>query len=329
MAILSVNGLDTLTAPSDFFLGRAPANDFTSFSGTVNYLPTGGVTGGGALEITAGAYITRDGSEGAGAVRGLLGWFKLPAGFSSVNLITVRTSVANISGRVTINTNGSMTSTGQGGTVQMAPAGTFKEETFYYFCIAHNASNSGYMKIKINNRLFMHSADYLVQMPNIYYYMEGGPIVVDDICVVSGDETALPPQLIYTLSPNADGSAQDMSFTGGASAWESIDEKIPDGDTSYIFSDTVGHTSNFALEDLPAGVTDIKAVQGYGIMAREPAGGTNNLRLSVKTAASAVVGTTDALLTDGVYNTLTPGSTETAYTPGDVNGMTVEFEVIA
>lgn len=328
MAIRSVNGLDTLTQPSDFFLSRG-GNDFTSFSGIVDYLPAGGVLGGGALRIASGAYINGGATSGT---QGILGWFKLPVGFTDTSLYRKWAGTASTQdARVLITAAGAIevyrADSNFAGTI--FPAGTIEADKWYYFCISHVHADPGTVTVRINAIVAtVGPTDFFDSTGVRVRYFEGGEIDVDDICLVSGDETALPPQVIYTLSPDSNNTPQDFSFTGGSSAWDSISEKVPDDDTSYISSDTVGHISKFNFESLPVGVVNIKALQGYGIASREASGGTNNVRTTIKTAAEATVGTVDVLLSDGVYATHSPGVSETAYSPLEINGMNVEFEVI-
>lgn len=331
MAILSVNGLDHMTQASDFFIGRALADDFTSFSGTVNYLPTGGVTGGGALEVTQGAYINGGftlSNQGAG------GWFKLPSGFSTTYIAQKwggSTTLYDFG--IRINADGSVDVIGgnSGSTIPLAPSGFIEAEVFYYFCFWHVRSNSGTVTLRINNTVLTTPvADFEDASPRIRYF-EGGSVIVDDLFITNTDETGLPSQLIYNLTPSANNSPQDFTVTGAATAWEAIDEVRGDGDTSYIYSGTVGHISKFDLSDLPAGVTSVTAVQPYVTASRDGAGANVNASFTVKTAAAATVGSPTTMpMTTGIYTIYSPlGAVNTAYTPADVAGMTLEFEVLA
>lgn len=328
MAILSVNGLDHMNTASDFFIGRAAANDFTSFSGTVNYLPAGGVNGGGALEITNGAYIN-GGATSSSDGQGAGGWFKLPLGFSETfiaNKVGSQGTVGDFA--IRINANGSIDLLGaDNGKASLAPPGFIEAGVYYYFNFWHIRRNSGYVKLRINNVTFAVPGDFSYLANDIRYF-EGGSITVDDIFVTTTDETDLPPQLIYNLTPSADSTPQDFSFTGAASAWEALDDIKGDGDTSYISSGTHGDVSKFDLSDLPVGVTSVTAVQPYVTASRDGAGANVNASFTVKTAAAANVSTQPIALSTGLYNIYSPaGAVNTAYTPADVNGMTIEFEV--
>jgi hypothetical protein len=332
MAILSVNGLDTLSQVSDFFVDRAANDDFSSFTGTVNYLPTDGVLGGGALQITSGAYIYSGNNSGN---HSFCGWFKVPSLASEVVISTSGTTTQTASSqyRLVIKTDGSIVVYDRFNSLQptLFPAGSININTYYYVAVYHNrvANGTGSVTVKINNVSVTASGRFDNNTGNRYYFLEGEAIVDDLVISLDENLTLVPPQIIYTLSPSANGTPQDFSFTGGASAWESIDEKVPDNDTSYISSGTIGHKSQFAFEDLPAGVTDIKAIQGYVVASRETGTGTNNVKVTALTSADGSVVTTTAALVDGTYTPYSLGKTETAYTPGDVNGMKIEFEVVA
>lgn len=330
MAILSVNGLDHMTQASDFFIGRALSNDFSGFNGTVNYLPTGGVSGGGALEVTNGAWIN---GGFTGSDQGAGGWFKLPSGFSTTFIAQKWSGNSSFYDfGIRINANGSIDALGDESApaIPLAPAGFIEAETYYYFCFWHVRSASGTVTLRINNTVLTTPVDDFVDTTVGIRYFEGGSIIVDDLFITNTDETDLPPQLIYNLTPDANNSPQDFSVAGAATAWEAIDEVRGDGDTSYIYSGTVGHVSKFDLSDLPVEVTSITALQPYVTASRDGEGANVNASFTVKTAAAANVSTQTIALSTGLYNIYAPpGAVNTAYTPADVDGMTLEFEVLA
>ena len=102
------------------------------------------------------------------------------------------------------------------------------------------------------------------------------PWSVDDVFVINdagsinndfvGDKQA------FLLLVDGDGATQDWDFTGGATAWESIDEIPADGDTSYIDADTVNDISLFSLEDVATNLIDIIGVQMTGVVRKLDAG---------------------------------------------------------
>ena len=99
---------------------------------------------------------------------------------------------------------------------------------------------------------------------------------VDDVFVINdagsinndfvGDKQA------FLLLVDGDGATQDWGFTGGASAWESIDEIPADGDTSYIDATAVNDISLFSLEDVSTDLIDIIGVQMTGVVRKLDAG---------------------------------------------------------
>lgn len=80
--------------------------------------------------------------------------------------------------------------------------------------------------------------------------------------IIVGDATGsapfndfLGPVIVKTKTVTGDGADQDWGFTGGATAWESIDDLNPDDGTTYISSALASDLSTFALADLDAGDT--------------------------------------------------------------------------
>lgn len=65
---------------------------------------------------------------------------------------------------------------------------------------------------------------------------------------------------VYFQRVNADTATKDWQLTAGINGYALIDELLPDDDAAYIFSDTVGDKSSFALETLPPNILSIAAV---------------------------------------------------------------------
>lgn len=94
---------------------------------------------------------------------------------------------------------------------------------------------------------------------------------------------------VITLFPNEDTAQADWSVVDGASppgeGYEAIDEADPDDDDSYIATDTVGHVSEFELENVPADIVTISAIQLVNRMRKDDAG-TCNVQASLVTGGS-------------------------------------------
>lgn len=86
---------------------------------------------------------------------------------------------------------------------------------------------------------------------------------------------------VRTIFPSADTAMEEWTATGATDGYDCINDASPDGETTYISAlPLVGSppaplTSIYALEDPPAGVGSIAAVQTYVRMRKTEAGDTN------------------------------------------------------
>ena len=108
----------------------------------------------------------------------------------------------------------------------------------------------------------------------------GAAHFIDDLMIM--DTTGPAPFNSWTkdvgmfyAAPTADGAQNDMTQVGGGSGkYTAVNALEPDGDTSYLYSETVSHRELFAHEDLPStrgnnvlavvGVVGWKASDGGG-----------------------------------------------------------------
>lgn len=73
---------------------------------------------------------------------------------------------------------------------------------------------------------------------------------------------------VITIYPDADTAVAEMTVVGAAEGWQAIDDAVPDDESSYIEGATPTGSSDpveseFDLEDVPAEVVAITAVQSY------------------------------------------------------------------
>ena len=87
--------------------------------------------------------------------------------------------------------------------------------------------------------------------PNAWY---------DDIVAWEGDTGPIGQSGVYYLRPNTDTPPQEWELTAGATAYTLINELVPDDDSNYIFTGTVGDQADFGVEPLPANVAQVLAV---------------------------------------------------------------------
>ena len=77
---------------------------------------------------------------------------------------------------------------------------------------------------------------------------------------------------VLTLWPNGDTAQTDWTRNAGATDYQAIDEADPDDDTTYVAATAAAQVSEYALDDLPATVSAIAAVQLTGRMKKTDAG---------------------------------------------------------
>jgi hypothetical protein len=97
------------------------------------------------------------------------------------------------------------------------------------------------------------------------------------------------PLGVYTLFPDEDTAEADWAVTGAANGYQAINEPSPDDDTSYIAADTLGDASEFALDNLPGGISNIAALVAVGRMRKTDAG-DGNVQMSLVSGASVTAG---------------------------------------
>lgn len=88
----------------------------------------------------------------------------------------------------------------------------------------------------------------------------------DDVYILDGtggapNNTFWGDTIATALLPAANGSNTAWSYAGGSSAWASVADNPPDGDTSYIFDSNPGDISTFPLSALGSSPPGIHAVQ--------------------------------------------------------------------
>lgn len=97
---------------------------------------------------------------------------------------------------------------------------------------------------------------------------------------------------VLTLFPDADTIQADWTVVGSATGYGALNEVPPNGDTSYITAPAPGSpapTSEFGIQNLPAGISAVNAVVVVG-MARKTEAGVADTRWSVISGASESAG---------------------------------------
>jgi hypothetical protein len=120
---------------------------------------------------------------------------------------------------------------------------------------------------------------------------------IDDVFCYDGtgsfNNSFLGDRRVITLFPTADTIQADWTPVGSATGFGAIDEASPDGDTTYISAGLPGSptpTSEFGMDNLPAGISAISGVVLVN-MSRKTEAGVANVQMSVISGASETAGT--------------------------------------
>ncbi len=105
------------------------------------------------------------------------------------------------------------------------------------------------------------------QTSNVYY---------DNIFIADDWQGEL---ISYLRKPESDESVQ-FTPNAGSDNYSRVNQDVQDGDTTYVSSNTLGHTDIYGVEDMPSGVT-VKAV-AVGVVARKDDAGDRALELIAK-----------------------------------------------
>ncbi|ATG73687.1 hypothetical protein AN401_07290 [Zobellella denitrificans] len=348
MSVLSINGMDNISSVAAMLDGNTGA-DFSGSVGTIDYLPAGGLMGGGALSFSSEtAKIYNTAGFGATISVGVMYSFFMPTAVRNTTLAQVvnntdaswNASSGNSACRIMVTTAGAVEWwTGGAFREVLFSDGTIEPDQFYYLCAWLVPSTTTTFKcfLKINNVLVESSAYSHSSMNTRFLQVfggSGGAVVYDDICRITADLTSLPPQAIYSQTASADRVAQGFLFTGAASANAAIAELPPDDTASYIYAGTPGNRSEFELANLPAWVDQVTALRITTRAARDNAGGNVNTQSSLHLASGTQVSAQENLLVDNSWVTYKGGTltqnpdTAASWTPAEVDGLYIASEVI-
>lgn len=157
--------------------------------------------------------------------------------------------------------------------------------------------------------------------------------ICDTLGTVNNDFLATPtanPRII-DLFPNGPGDASDWVPIGAATDWEALDEQNPDGDTSYIYSNSVGDKALVNLSALPAGAGAVLGVVQWVQYRKDDATARNVTMLAksggVEQDVMEVICATSYQVDEKAVE-LDP-ATGVAFTPAAINALQIGVEVTA
>lgn len=157
---------------------------------------------------------------------------------------------------------------------------------------------------------------------------------MDDLYILnssgSTNNTFLGDVRVYALAANGNGNYSQLVGSDGNSTdnYLLVDEK-PYSATDYTGSATIGDKDSYVMEDLPAGVTTVFAVQEVAIAAKSDAG-AGSLKQLIRRSSTDYLTAAKALTTAyAPYLNLreTDPSTSTAWTASGVNATEAGIEV--
>lgn len=156
---------------------------------------------------------------------------------------------------------------------------------------------------------------------------------LDDLYILDTEgtefNTFLGDVVVHGLLPNEDGTLNQLSQFGGSLAkYTAVDDIPADGDTSYVFGNTVGQQERYFVDDLPSNVINVLAVSVHA-RAKKDAAGASQLKLLCKLDADIDLGPAEPITTQYITRALMLETAPDggAWTKAKVEDMEIGFEV--
>ncbi len=167
----------------------------------------------------------------------------------------------NQDGTISIRQNGTVL-----GTTTVTPA----LDTYYYYELKLNISNSANVELRRESQTIMslsgvNSQTTLNSWANRIQLHPGANNRYCDIVVCDTQGTRnnnfLGPIRVLAVLPNADGSYTDLTPSTGMTRYSMVDEQVMNGDTDFISGKTAGNKASFLFPSLPVVPGSIAGVQ--------------------------------------------------------------------
>lgn len=156
---------------------------------------------------------------------------------------------------------------------------------------------------------------------------------LDDLYVCDGLGTTnndfLGDVRIQTLMPTGAGSSTQFTPTGSSNNWDNVDEQ-PWSASDYNSDSVSGHRDLYAIADLIAGTTGIKAVQ-HNMITRKNDSGLRQIKTAVKSGASVYTGVAVTVGSADVWAATvreTDPATSAAWTVSGLNALEAGAEIV-
>jgi hypothetical protein len=223
--------------------------------------------------------------------------------------------------------------------------GVITAETHQHIEFKATVGNTGSIEVRVNGVTVINEASvdllYYEANPTVAQFGmsratsgDGSGTYIDDLIMWdttgSGNNDFIGDKRVFTLFPDGNTAQADFSVVGAASGYEAIDEADPDDDTTYIYEDTTGSpapSSEFTLDDLPAGAANIVAVIPV-VRAQKDEAGDANLTVGLVSGASEVNGADNPMTTEWTYRAdvfETDPATGAAWTPTAVDAVQLKL----
>lgn len=241
-----------------------------------------------------------------------------------------------------LNTDGTLTATRNGTALATAAAALSADSWYYIELAATIADAAGAVTVHING-----VADANLQLTGIDTKATanawatslkiggfvgagaGCTISIDDLYVATGAGDLLGDVRVEALLPDGAGASTQWTPSAGAN-YECVDDAAPDGDTTYIASDTAAQKDLFTLGALASTAAVVYAVQ-TNLVARKDDAGSRSARAALTLSGADATGATASLgdaysdICD-VFETKPGGGAWSVY---DVNALEAGVELVS
>jgi len=196
-------------------------------------------------------------------------------------------------------------------------------------------NSSGVLQVKVNGELVLDYSGDTQQSANstvdtVVWFGSANGQYFDDIAIndTSGsrNNSWIGRGGVYGLVPNGVGNYSEFTPSAGNN-YECVDEVPPDGDTSYVESDTVGHKDSYALANLSLTSASIAALVWHVWAKQDVSDGRNVARL-LRISGTDYQGADKALTTSyqRLMETIESNPhTSADWTLDDINGLELGF----
>jgi hypothetical protein len=201
--------------------------------------------------------------------------------------------------------------------------------------------NSGSFEVRLNGSTWVSGSSVDTQNTanaysnGIMFVNAGYDFYIDDFYCLNTDGSSnndfLGECRVHSVLPDGEGNTQEFTPDSGSTHYTQVDEADPDADTTYVSSDTVGHTEQFALANITI-TGSIAAVQTV-ITARKDDAGSREIAESCRSGSTDFTGSTQVLASTylmfrEIRETDPNTSPPSAWTQSTVNSAQFGLEIV-